>query len=476
MTAITELMDSPLRVANLGLPSFADDLRAAGGSVAHVEWAPPLGGDARLAWPLARLLDGDAVGERIRAANAEALDRLLAAEPRWVDVRPAREALAGMGERTILHAGPPIGWTDMAGPMQGAIVGALLFEGIADDADAARRLCERGEVEFAPCHHFDAVGPMAGVISPSMPVLVVENAAGGNRAFSNLNEGLGKALRFGAYGPDVLERLRWMRDVLAPALAVVARRQDGVNLKATTAQALQMGDECHNRNQAASSLLFRQVAPVLARTDLPGAQAADALDFLAENNHFYLNFSMAAAKVTMQAAAGVPHSSLVTVMARNGVEFGIRLSGTGDRWFTGPAQQVRGLFFPGFTEADAALDLGDSAITETSGIGGFAMAAAPAIVQFVGGTPELAMGYTREMFGITLGRNPAYTLPPLGFSGTPTGIDARLVADTGTLPVINTGIAHKAPGVGQVGAGVVHPPLECFAGAIEALAAELGVI
>ncbi len=163
-------------------------------------------------------------------------------------------------------------------------------------------------------------------------------------------------------------------------------------------------------------------------------------------------------------------------MARNGVEFGIRLSGTGDCWFTGPAQQVRGLFFPGFTEADAAPDLGDSAITETAGVGGFAMAAAPAIVQFVGGTPEMAMGYTREMFGITLGRNPAYTLPPLGFSGTPTGIDARLVGDSGTLPVINTGIAHKAPGVGQVGAGVVHPPLECFAGAIEALAAALGAI
>jgi hypothetical protein len=364
----------------------------------------------------------------------------------------------------------------MAGPMQGAVIGALLFEGLAVDEAAARRLCERGEVEFAPCHHFDAVGPMAGVISPSMPLIVVANDASGDRAFSNLNEGLGKALRFGAFGPEVLDRLRWMRDVLAPALALVVRRLDGVDLKTITAQALQMGDECHNRNQAGTSLLFRQIAPALTRGDLPRTQVADALDFIAGNNHFYLNFSMAACKATLLAAANIPDSSMVTAMTRNGVEFGVRLSGTGDRWFTGPAQPMRGLFFPGYGEADAALDMGDSAITETAGLGGFAMAAAPAIVQFVGGTAETAIAYTREMGTITLGRNSDYTLPALDFSGTPTGIDARLVADSGTLPVINSGIAHKAAGVGQIGAGIVRPPLECFAGAIAALATELGAI
>jgi hypothetical protein len=316
---------------------------------------------------------------------------------------------------------------------------------------------------------------MAGVISPSMPVLVVENGANGDRAFSNLNEGLGKALRFGAFGPEVLDRLRWMRDVLGPALALLVHRLDGVNLKTITAQALQMGDECHNRNQAATSLLFREIAPALVRSDLPTARIADVLDFIAGNNHFYLNFSMAACKATMLAAANIPDSSVVTVMARNGVEFGIRLGGTGDRWFTGPAQPLQGLFFPGFGEADAALDMGDSAITETTGLGGFAMAAAPSIVQFVGGTPGLAIAYPREMFTITLGRNPAYTLPPLGFSGTPTAIDARLVADSGTLPVINSGIAHKKAGVGQIGAGIVHPPMECFVKAIDALATEMGV-
>jgi len=442
----------------------------------QVDWTPPLGGDARLGWALARMLDGDPVGDRVAAANVQALERLLAAQPTWVDVRAARDVLPGLTSRTILHSGPPVAWKDMAGPMRGAVIGALIFEDIADDEETARRLCDRGEVEFSPCHHFDAVGPMAGVISPSMPVLVVRNEAHGNLAFSNLNEGLGKALRFGAYGPDVLERLRWMRDVLGPSLQESVRRLGGVDLKAITAQALQMGDECHNRNLAATSLLFRQVAPALVGSDLPRSQVQQVLEFVAGNNHFFLNFSMAACKAGLDAAASIPGSSVVTVMARNGVEFGIRVSGTGDRWYTAPAERIQGLFFPGYSDADAAPDIGDSAITETFGIGGFAMAAAPAIVQFVGGTPDAAVRYTREMYGITLGRNPAYSLPTLNFSGTATGIDIRRVADTGTLPVINTGIAHKEPGIGQVGAGVVRPPAACFAQAIEGLAGELNLL
>jgi hypothetical protein len=473
MSAIQELITSELKIANLGLPSFRDDLEAAGADVMSVDWAPPLAGEVEAGWSLAKMMPGDEMGEAIYAANEIALARVLGAEPMWLDCLPAKDALTGMTERTILHAGPTVAWEHMAGPMQGAIIGALLFEGIAGDPDSARAMCEQGRIEFSPCHHFNAVGPMAGVISASMPVLVVEDANGGNRAFSNLNEGLGKALRFGAYGPEVLTRLEWMRDVLGPALSVIARSLGGVNLKSITAQALQMGDECHNRNQAATSLLFREIAPALVRSDFPQDQIPDVLDFIAGNNHFYLNFSMAAAKVSLMAGSNVPNSSLVTVMARNGVEVGIQLSGTGSQWFTGPAQMVKGLYFPGFGDDEAARDLGDSAITETLGIGGFAMAASPGIVQFVGGTPETAKRYTREMYGITLGRNPAYSLPPLGFIGTPTGIDARLVADTSVMPLINTGIAHKDAGIGQIGAGLVSPPIECFTGALAALAQQM---
>jgi hypothetical protein len=357
--------------------------------------------------------------------------------------------------------------------MQGAIVGAILHEGWATDAEGAAALAAAGEIAFAPCHQLGAVGPMAGVISPSMPVWLVVDRAHGNRACCNLNEGLGKVLRFGANGPEVQDRLRWMRDVLAPALAAALEVSGGLELKPLIAQALHMGDEVHNRNVAASSLLLKRLVPALLRTDVAPAEIASAVDFIAGNDHFFLNLSMAACKAMLDAAAGVPGSSLVTVMARNGVDFGIRLSGTGDAWFTAPAPVVEGLLFPGYTSADAAPDLGDSAITETAGLGGFAMAASPAIVQFVGGSPQDAIASSLEMGHITLGRNGAFTLPALDFTGTPAGIDARKVVDSGIAPIINTGIAHKQAGIGQIGAGITRAPLACFAKAILALAEQV---
>jgi hypothetical protein len=379
-----------------------------------------------------------------------------------------------MGERTILHSGPPIAWERMCGPVQGAIVGAILYEGWARGHAEAAALAARGEVAFAPCHHHGAVGPMAGVISPSMPVWIVRDREHGNRAYCNLNEGLGKVLRFGANGPEVIERLRWMGDVLAPALTGALARLGGVELKPLIAQALHMGDEVHNRNAAASSLLLKRLAPALLRSDTAPSELASVVEFIAGNDHFFLNLSMAACKAMLDAAAGVPNSSMVTAMARNGVDFGIRLSGTGETWFVAPAPVVDGLFFPGYTSADAAPDLGDSAITETAGLGGFAMAAAPAIVQFVGGTPQDAIAHSDEMSHITLGRNGALTLPALDFAGTPAGIDARKVVDTGIAPIINTGIAHREAGVGQIGAGITRAPLACFAQAIVALADRVG--
>jgi hypothetical protein len=315
---------------------------------------------------------------------------------------------------------------------------------------------------------------MAGILSPSMPVVIVENAPGGTRAFATLNEGLGKVLRFGAYSKEVLDRLRWMNETLAPALASALRARGPVDLKNLTAQGLQMGDECHNRNVASTSLFARMMAPALVRTS-PVDIAASVLEFLEANNHFYLNLSMAASKATLDAARGIEGSTVVIAMARNGVEVGVRMSGTGDAWFTAPAVVPDGLYFPGYGPADANPDLGDSAITETAGIGGFAMAAAPAIVRFVGGAAEEAIGYTKRMYTITLTRNNDFGIPALGFAGTPTGIDARRVVDSGVQPVINTGIAHREAGVGQIGAGIAKAPLACFSGALRELARQLGL-
>ncbi|GAY15349.1 DUF1116 domain-containing protein [Mycobacterium sp. shizuoka-1] len=467
-----KLFDQDLKVVNVGLQGFATNITAAGGQVTNLTWAPPAGADPALGWALAGLV-GD---PRIEAANQVAYERYLAAQPRLIDLVRAGEVIAGLGpgERRILHSGPPIAWPEMCGPQRGAIAGAILYEGWAQDLEAAEALAESGAVALEPCHEHGAVGPMAGIISPSMPVWVVENTAAGNRAFCNLNEGLGKVLRFGANSPDVLDRLRWLGSDFFATMQVAVRALADPDLKPLMAQALHMGDELHNRNAAASALLFKRLTLALLGSDVPSDAVRRALDFVAGNDHFFLNISMAAAKSMTDAAAGVPGSSMVTVMARNGVNFGIKLSGTGDQWFQAPANPVDGLYFPGYSVNDAAADLGDSAITETNGLGGFAMAASPAIVQFVGGTPADATANSRRMLTITLGTNPAFTLPPLNFGGTPAGIDARLVVDSGVLPIINTGIAHRQAGVGQIGAGITTAPMECFNAALAALASGLG--
>jgi hypothetical protein len=466
---VKALFEQDLKVVNIGLQGFANNIAAAGGQVTNLSWSPPAGADAALGWTLANMI-GD---PRIDQANRSAFERYLAAQPRLVDFVLARDAIPAMKERRILHSGPPIAWADMCGPQQGAISGAILYEGWAPSLEAAEKLAASGGVALEPCHTYGAVGPMAGIISPSMPVWVVENTAAGNRAFCNVNEGLGKVLRFGANSPEVLERLRWLGGAFFGAMQVAVRGLADANLKPLIAQALHMGDEVHNRNAAASGLLFKRLTLALLGSKLDSGTIKQALTFVAGNDHFFLNLSMAACKSMTDAAHGVPGSSMVTVMARNGVNFGIRLSGTGDQWFQAPANPVNGLYFPGYTIEDAAADLGDSAITETNGLGGFAMAASPAIVQFVGGTPADATANSRRMLSITLGSNPAFTLPALNFGGTPAGIDARLVVDSGVLPIINTGIAHKKAGVGQIGAGITTAPMECFNQALAALAQTL---
>lgn len=463
---INQLFENPLHVVNIGLSSFAESITEAGGMVTHLDWRPPAEGNHENGLNLARLINHP----RIEEANQTAFSRFLEAQPVLRGVGMAVDTLPGLGKRTILHAGPPIDWQRMGGPMKGAIIGAILYEGWAATREEAEQYAAGGHITYAPCHHYGAVGPMAGVISPSMPVWIVENKVTGQKGYSNLNEGLGKVLRFGANDQTVLDRLKWMKTVLAPALDAALNQLAGIELRPLIAQALHMGDECHNRNTAASALLLKRLAPALLRIEAPKDDIAAVFDFITGNDHFFLNISMAACKTMLDAAHGVKGSTLVTAMARNGVDFGIRVSGTGDTWFTAPAPMAEGLLFPGFTKEDAAPDLGDSAITETAGIGGFAMGGAPAIVQFVGGTPADAIAYTREMFHITMGINGGFTSPALNFSGLPAGIDARKVVDNSIQPVINTGIAHREAGVGQVGAGVTRAPMQCFIKAVDALA------
>ncbi|HWI61561.1 MAG TPA: DUF1116 domain-containing protein [Symbiobacteriaceae bacterium] len=451
-----------MKVVNVGARHFAEALEAQGQAVLQLDWRPPAGGDARLTAALERL-DTPAVAD----ANREARAIITRGHPVLVDVGRAADLIPGMQRTTILHSGPPNRWETMAGPQRGAVMGALMLEGLAATPEAAEELAASGEIEFRANNDCGCVGPMAGVISYSSALFVVENREFGNRAYTNLNEGYGKVLRMGAYAPDVLDRLRWLNTTVAVALRHALSRLDGgLDLRSLIAQALHMGDECHNRNKAAGALFLRELAPGLATAGLEPDELARVVDFLGHNEVWFVNLSMAACKATLDAARGIPGSTVVTCMARNGYEFGLQVAGLPGRWFTGPAQKVKALYFPGFTEEDAALDIGDSVITETAGIGGFAMAAAPAIVQFVGGTPDLAVELTEQMYEITCGESPFYTIPTFGFRGTPTGIDVRKVVETGILPSINTGVAHRLPGIGQVGAGLVHPPFSIFAEAL----------
>jgi hypothetical protein len=414
--------------------------------------------------------------QTIERANAEALRRMLAGGPVLVDVVPAGEAITGLGARHILHAGPPLQWERMCGPMRGAVMGIAVFEGWARDLGDAEAKAAAGAFRFEPNHHYDAVGPMTGMTTVSQPLLVVENRAFGNRAYCAINEGLGKVMRFGGNDAEVLARLAWLRDVLGPALGRALRQIGGIPLKPIIARGLTMGDEMHQRNVACSSLLLRLLAPALARTTRDSETLARCLDFIGKNDQFFLNIAMAMGKAITDPARGIEGSSLVTAMSRNGTDFGIRVSGTGDTWFTAPVEMPVGLYFPGYTAADANPDMGDSAIVETVGLGGFAMAAAPAVVGFVGAGPASgAAAFTRAMGEITAGNNPEWTIPALDGAGVPTGIDIRLVVETGLVPTINTGIAHRRPGVGQVGAGVVKAPMACFTAALTAFAKTVGV-
>ncbi|MFQ5915769.1 MAG: DUF1116 domain-containing protein [Nitrospinota bacterium] len=405
-------------------------------------------------------------------ANQEAVGRVVAADPVLTDVMPAGEAIPHLGPRVLLHAGPPLEWGCMCGPLQGAVLGACRYERWTCNDREAQRLADAGKLTFHPNHHFGAVGPMTGITSGSMPVFVVENRTFGNRAYCTLNEGLGKVMRFGANDAGVIARLRWLEREFAPMLRAALGAEGPMPLRPLIAQALSMGDEMHQRNVAATSLFARQVIPRLAGLSIRKPALVRAVEFLTGNDQFFLNLAMAAAKAALDPAGDVAASTLVTCMSRNGTHFGIRVSGLGNRWFTAPVEMPQGLFFPGYGPEDANPDMGDSAILETLGIGGFAMAAAPAVVGFVGaGGVEDAFRHTREMEKITIGKNPAFPLPALDFAGTPTGIDVRKVVEKGIRPVINTGIAHRRAGIGQVGAGIARPPMACFAQALEAFAA-----
>jgi len=405
--------------------------------------------------------------KKIRDANRLALERMTTSEPVLFDLQEAFYAISGMRKRMLLHAGPPLAWREMCQPMKVAAAGAIVFEGWAQDLDTALALAGSGRIEFSPTHHHDAVAPMAGIISPSMHVLCVKNRVHGNVAYCNLNEGLGKVLRFGAYDEAVIENLRWVNEWVGPVLKEALRLSGPVPLKPIMVEAMRRGDECHNRHVAGNKMFIDFLRPYLIRMGMARPEVHKVLEFIENNYYSFLNISLAACKATADAACGIPYSTIVYALARNGRETGVRISGLGDRWLTSPSAVPDGRFFSGYDKENANPDMGDSTITETVGIGAFAMAAAPEIVSYLGGSSDDVIRYSQEMYSITNGEHKDFRIGLFGNRGTPLGIDIMKVAETGITPIINTGIAHKDGRIGQIGAGYVRAPEGCFQTALE---------
>lgn len=460
--SVHSLFQKDIAIVNLGSPSFVKDFELQSAGYIHLDWKPIAGGKSHLIQALERI---EPYSDLISKANEKAIHEIKSSEGTLISIERAADVIPNMDDNTILHAGPPIEFDQMAGPMKGAILGALVYEGKAKSIEEALSLAKSGQITFDSAHHHQAVGPMAGIISPSMPVHVLHDPIHDSYAYCTINEGLGKVLRYGANSKEVLDRLTWIEQTFAPVMKEAIQLSGGIDIKSIIAQALHMGDECHNRNKASSSLFLREISPYIIMTEESNETKKEVLSFIKNNEHYFLNLSMPFAKLSLDSARSVPYASVLTVMSRNGVDFGIQLASS-NKWYTYKANYVQGLLFPGYTQEDAAPDIGDSAITETAGIGGFAMGGAPAIVQFVGGEVSQAFDYSKQMHEITAGEHQVFTLPTLDFMPTAVGIDILKVIEKNILPIINTGMAHKEAGVGQVGAGLVTPPIECFEQAI----------
>ncbi len=469
MSQINDLFGKKLNVLNVGLGTFYETMRDQNVTASHLEWRPPAGGNAHLAAILSGLNQ-----DRIDEANQKAYEIFNQGEPTLVDVKYAKDVIAGIDKYTVGHAGPPIKWEDMCGPLQGAIKGAVVYEGVASTLEDAEKLVLDGTIKLVSNHSMGCVGPMTGMITYSMPLWEVKNTTFGNVAYCPFNEGLGKVMRFGANGPDVIARLKWIENELAPAMKQALALSGPISMKVLITKALAMGDEMHQRNTGASSLFVREVMKYLVKVVEDRDSLTRITEFITGNDQFFLNLAMASGKAITDPAKNIPYCTVVTTMSRNGTNFGIKISALGEQWFEAPVNNPKGLYFPGYTEADANPDIGDSAICETFGIGGFAMGASPAVVRFVGASSVAeAIAYSKEMQDICVGLSPNYIIPTMDFVGVATAIDARKVVESGSLPVINTGMAHRLAGIGQVGAGIVKAPLDCFVKAIEAFDASI---
>ncbi|MCK9217030.1 MAG: DUF1116 domain-containing protein [Firmicutes bacterium] len=409
---------------------------------------------------------------KIEDANKLALERLELSEPILIDLKQAIDVVPDMKSNRIHHAGPPIDWEEMSGPMRGSIIGTAILEGLVKSEEEADEAIKNGDIELGSNHDHGTVGPMAGPVGATTPVFVVKNNHHGNLAYSPVHEGLGKVLSMGNYSENVLDNLRFVRDVLQPIISKVLNRMGGIPLNPLMSEAIVRGDELHNRCKAGTCMFVEQMVPHLLHVTNK-EEFVEVFEFLTTNPQTFLQPVMAACKATLDSASGIEGSTLLTCYSRNGSTVGLRMSGTGNKWFIAKAPMIKGLYMPGYSEEDACPDLGDSAITEVAGLGAMVMAGSPAMTLLVGGSASQAASYTMDMYDITMTESKIIRLPSLDFRGAPLGVDVRKVVETGISTKHNTAIAHREPGIGMIGAGIVEAPMEVFTEALLELSKKL---
>jgi hypothetical protein len=413
----------------------------------------------------------ESLRDEIEQANRKAVDRIFAAEALIVDLKPAIKAIPGYKANLVTHAGPPIEWDRMCKVQKLAVINAIRFEGLADTPEKADRRVRTGEVLVEPNHNYDNVSGMCGVTSASMPVFVVQDKVHGNQAYDWQQTDM---TSFGQSYEEGVKEIEFVQNTLAPVMAAAIRHAGGLNVKQLLAQGLQMGDELHGLFDATRGAFLGWILPHILRTDFPKETLAQVGDYFnTYGGRWYCgNMMMGACKVMMDSARGIKYSTIVTAMARNGVEFGIKVSGMGDKWFLGPASPITGFMFPGFKVEESELDIGDSAISETRGLGGTALPSSPSQARLLGEDFQTAVNHTRAMREVSVSEDQLFRIPYMDFSGVPVGIDIRKVVQTSIVPKIDTGMAHKEGGHGIIGTGITEAPIQAFKNAVVAFAAQ----
>lgn len=353
-------------------------------------------------------------------------------------------------------------------------MGAALHEKWAVSREDAEDKFRRNEIKLGACNDHATVGAGAGILSPSMPVLICRDMHNGNEGYCLPFEGRSGLGVWGVYNDDVEATLQVIEKQFAPAVNQVLTEQGGIPVKGIIARSLQMNDDIHTRQTAAGLILLSEIAPKLMHSDLDREAITMCIEMFSSSERWFHPLGMASAMSTIRGLKGTEYSTVVTAICNGGVNTGLKVAALGEQWFTAPAPMLTGSYLsPQWSEKDASPYCGDSTITEVVGMGAFAGAAAPSVLRLRGGTYQDGINQSMDMRTLTVGLNSNYPIPLLDFTGPGLAIDIRKVINTGTPVVCHGGIISKDGG--QIGAGIATFPMEVYVDAMYAFLKKYGI-